>query len=174
MTSTLAVSFSRRLKPNYIAFPILPAIACLFEAQPPTKPIISGSFLSCLLFLANGSEPLGEAKAIVGMARFNEHLGMLEINIHSFRLSVRRVGASKVRSFIPLHTQPRKSLEDFFLRAWHIAFSICVLDSENKLSFSLACKQVVIQSSSCASDVKATCRGGGKTDAGRCFHGIGI
>ena len=116
--------------------------------------------------LTRGSEADGTV-VFIEMASFFKASKIFIVDGRPFALVVGSVGTSFQRAFIPVETEPVKSVGDNLLGLFGVAGVISVLDAEHKGTGMLAGIDPIKESGTGSADMQEAGRGGGKTCADR-------
>ena len=96
---------------------------------------------------------------------------MLAVDFGALGLTVRTVGASDVRAFVPVESEPVERVEDLLLGGGDEACTVCIFNTQDELAAALPGIDEVEQADVGGANVRIAGGGGGDADADGCGEG---
>src|SRR5690606_25105081 len=109
--------------------------------------------LGAALF-TNGLQLFRGAEAVKGMAYIHQLLSILLVDVLPLTLTVRTMGTTHVRAFIPFQPQPAQRFQDIFFRLTSTPYLIGIFNPQNKLAAMLAREAQIEQSNIGSTNVR--------------------
>ncbi len=107
--------------------------------------VISERFASLLRLRAQPVQCVGGVERIVGMARFDQLQGILQVDFPAFALPVGAVRAAFAHPFVGPDAAPLQRIENILLRAGYVPVRIGVFDADDKVAARPACEKIVVE-----------------------------
>ena len=124
-----------------------------------------GVILEVLDLRTLGLQFLRGVEGYISLARIEQLLDILLIDITALALAVRAFVATKRDTLIKLDAQPTERLNDILLGSRHKTVGVGVFNAENQVAAMLLGKKIIIQCGAYATNMQSPRRTRGKTNS---------